>query len=73
VESMVFSIFAVLLGLPIAFTQGNRVLTNAVLSFNVDFVIGFRNTAHERFGKAVNYGELLVNTVRNLAQDIYSS
>ncbi len=59
---------------PITFTQGNRVLTNAVLSFNVGLtlLLVFRtNTAHERFWEGRKLWGALVNTVRNLAQGIY--
>ena len=62
------------LGLPIAFSQGNRVLTNAVLSFNVGLtlLLVFRtNTAHERFWEGRKLWGSLVNTVRNLTQGIY--
>ncbi|GAA6621063.1 bestrophin family protein [Scytonema sp. NUACC26] len=62
------------LGLPIAFSSGNRVLTNAVLSFNIGLtlLLVFRtNTAHERFWEGRRLWGALVNTVRNLAQGIY--
>lgn len=59
---------------PVAFTENSRVLTNAVLSFNVGFtlLLVFRtNTAHERFWEGRRFWGSLVNTVRNLAQGIY--
>jgi ion channel-forming bestrophin family protein len=62
------------LGLSIAFPEGNRVLTNAVLSFNVglSLLLVFRtNTAHERFWEGRKLWGALVNTVRNLTQEIY--
>ncbi len=61
-------------GLPIAFPEGNRVVTNAVLSFNVGLtlLLVFRtNTAHDRFWEGRKLWGALVNTVRNLAQGIY--
>jgi putative membrane protein len=62
------------LGVNIGFTQGNRVLTNAVLSFNIGLtlLLVFRtNTAHERFWEGRKLWGSLVNTVRNLTQGIY--
>lgn len=62
------------LGFPIAVNQQNRVLTNAVLSFNVGLtlLLVFRtNTAHERFWEGRKLWGSLVNTVRNLTQGIY--
>jgi putative membrane protein len=61
-------------GVPIAFTQTNRVVTNAVLSFNIGLtlLLVFRtNTAHERFWEGRRLWGGLVNTVRNLSQAIY--
>jgi putative membrane protein len=61
-------------GLPIGFPQGNRVVTNAVLSFNIGLtlLLVFRtNTAHERFWEGRKLWGALVNTVRNLTQSIY--
>ena len=61
-------------GLPVAFPGTNRVLTNAVLSFNIGLtlLLVFRtNTAHERFWEGRRLWGSLVNTVRNLAQGIY--
>lgn len=61
-------------GFPITFPQGNRVLTNAVLSFNVGLtlLLVFRtNTAHDRFWEGRKLWGALVNTVRNLTRGIY--
>ena len=61
-------------GFPIAFASGNRVFTNAVLSFNVGLtlLLVFRtNTAHERFWEGRKLWGALVNTVRNLSRGIY--
>ncbi|MBW4572641.1 MAG: hypothetical protein KME31_33080 [Tolypothrix carrinoi HA7290-LM1] len=61
-------------GVTIAFPEGNRVLTNAVLSFNVglSLLLVFRtNTAHDRFWEGRKLWGALVNTVRNLAHSIY--
>ncbi|OKH42782.1 hypothetical protein NIES2130_39450 [Scytonema sp. HK-05] len=62
------------LGLPIGFSERNRVLTNAILSFNIGLtlLLVFRtNTAHERFWEGRKLWGALVNTVRNLTQEIY--
>ncbi|GAB1542210.1 bestrophin family ion channel [Scytonema sp. NUACC21] len=61
-------------GFPVTFPEGNRVLTNAVISFNVGLtlLLVFRtNTAHDRFWEGRKLWGALVNTVRNLSQGIY--
>jgi ion channel-forming bestrophin family protein len=61
-------------GVPIGFSQGNRVITNAILSFNIglSLLLVFRtNTAHERFWEGRKLWGALVNTSRNLTQEIY--
>jgi putative membrane protein len=61
-------------GFPVAFPQMSRVLTNAVLSFNIGLtlLLVFRtNTAHERFWEARRLWGSLVNTVRNLTRGIW--
>jgi putative membrane protein len=62
------------LNFPIAFSQSNRVITSAVLSFNIglSLLLVFRtNTAYERFWEGRKLWGALVNTVRNLTQQIY--
>ncbi len=61
-------------GLPIAFPDKNTATINAVLSFNIglSLLLVFRtNTAHERFWEGRKLWGSLVNTVRNLARDIW--
>lgn len=62
------------LGLPIAFSDSNNILTNAVLSFNIGFtlLLVFRtNTAHDRFWEGRQLWGALVNTSRNLTRGIW--
>ncbi|MEH1836159.1 MAG: bestrophin family ion channel [Nostoc sp.] len=62
------------LGLPIAFSNSNSILTNAVLSFNIGFtlLLVFRtNTAHDRFWEGRQLWGSLVNTSRNLTRGIW--
>jgi len=62
------------LGFPIAFPNKNTATINAVLSFNIGLtlLLVFRtNTAHERFWEGRKLWGSLVNTVRNLARDIW--
>ncbi|MEH2065435.1 MAG: bestrophin family ion channel [Nostoc sp.] len=62
------------LGLPIAFSDSNKILTNAVLSFNIGFtlLLVFRtNTAHDRFWEGRQLWGALVNTSRNLTRGIW--
>ena len=59
---------------PIAFPDKNTATINAVLSFNIglSLLLVFRtNTAHERFWEGRKLWGSLVNTVRNLARDIW--
>ncbi len=61
-------------GLPIALPNKNTVTINAVLSFNIGLtlLLVFRtNTAHDRFWEGRRLWGALVNTVRNLARDIW--
>ncbi|MEH2294647.1 bestrophin family protein [Nostoc sp.] len=62
------------LGVPIAFSNPNSIITNAVLSFNIGFtlLLVFRtNTAHERFWEGRQLWGSLVNTSRNLTRGIW--
>ncbi|MBN3872205.1 MAG: bestrophin family ion channel [Nostoc sp.] len=62
------------LGLPIAFSDSNSIITNAVLSFNIGFtlLLVFRtNTAHDRFWEGRQLWGSLVNTSRNLTRGIW--
>ncbi|MBO3459388.1 hypothetical protein G7B40_002820 [Aetokthonos hydrillicola Thurmond2011] len=77
---ILFGIYGFLISLlyylhfPIAFPQDKRVLTSAILSFNVglSLLLVFRtNSAHERFWEGRKLWGALVNTVRNLTQEIY--
>ena len=61
-------------GFGIAFPETSNVITQAVLSFNIGLtlLLVFRtNTAHERFWEGRKLWGSLVNTVRNLARDIW--
>jgi putative membrane protein len=61
-------------GFPVGLEEGNRVVTNTILSFNLGLtlLLVFRtNTAHERFWEGRKLWGALVNTVRNLTQNIY--
>lgn len=61
-------------GLPIAFPEKSGVTANAILSFNIGLtlLLVFRtNTGHERFWEGRKLWGSLVNTVRNLARDIW--
>ncbi|HAA27846.1 MAG TPA: hypothetical protein DCE56_09510, partial [Cyanobacteria bacterium UBA8553] len=60
--------------LPIPFVQVSKVLPNVVMTFNIilSLLLVFRtNTAHERFWEGRKLWGALVNTVRNLARDIW--
>ena len=60
--------------LPTAFPEKSGVLTGSVVSFNLGLtlLLVFRtNTAHDRFWEARKLWGSLVNTVRNLARDIW--
>jgi len=71
VVSMVFSI-PPLFGVPLAFTEGNRVLPMPSWVSMLAWLCWFSDyTAHERLGRPTMGA--LVNTVRNLAQGIHSS
>ena len=62
------------LGLPVAFPDKSSISTSAILSFNIGLtlLLVFRtNTAHERFWEGRKLWGSLVNTVRNLARDIW--
>ncbi|MEH2381455.1 MAG: bestrophin family ion channel [Nostoc sp.] len=62
------------LGVPIAFSNPNSIVTNAVLSFNIGFtlLLVFRtNTAHDRFWEGRQLWGSLVNTSRNLTRGIW--
>ena len=60
--------------LPVPFMQVSKVLPNVVMTFNIilSLLLVFRtNTAHERFWEGRKLWGALVNTVRNLARDIW--
>jgi ion channel-forming bestrophin family protein len=62
------------LPVPLLFPQVSKVLPNVVVSFNIilSLLLVFRtNTAHERFWEGRKLWGALVNTVRNLARDIW--
>lgn len=61
-------------GYPIALPAKDSITTNAILSFNIGLtlLLVFRtNTGHERFWESRKLWGGLVNTVRNLARDIW--
>ncbi|MCA1993861.1 MAG: hypothetical protein LDL41_17715 [Coleofasciculus sp. S288] len=60
--------------LPLPIPQMSKVLPNVVVTFNIilSLLLVFRtNTAHERFWEGRKLWGALVNTVRNLARDIW--
>ena len=61
-------------GFPVALPDQNAVSTSAILSFNIGLtlLLVFRtNTGHERFWEGRRLWGSLVNTVRNLARNIW--